>query len=49
MNQIKQSNLKYVRELMMRNAEEQEHKRPPYVYESGDLYRDSCTMVLPPS
>ncbi len=51
MNQIKQEqfNLKYVREQMMKNAEELEDSRPPYVYESGDLYRDSCTMVLPPS
>ena len=50
-NQIKQEqyNLKYVREMMMKNSEGLDHRRPPYIYESGDLYRDSCTMVLPPS
>jgi hypothetical protein len=50
-NQIKQEqfNLQHVREMMMKNAEEQEQSRPPYVYECNDLYRDSCTFVLPPS
>lgn len=33
----------------MRSREEEEEKRPQYQYESADLYRDSCTMMLPPN
>ena len=33
--------------MLMQGSEESEEKRPPYKYESADLYRDSCIMKFP--